>query len=269
MNPRALAGLLTAHGLFFGPFADRVGNNGLARGGARWVKPAILWQRSPVEERSHRNDLLEKLSGSRSLQSTKCASKCKGHAPSSSSGWWRNNVRIEFGLLASQPFSNCFDGALPAALAQGALPNRRHSPTGIEEGLVIESVTLDVATKFRIPELGTGFRNGRISASGMTMPEAAMNKYDRTIFGQHKIRSPRHPPRMKAIPETAGVKAAAQQNLGMRILPSDPRHHPRTGSGVDYIGHFMFLGMSAFGRRSVSADNIGSWSQSFRHEESR
>lgn len=80
----------------------------------------------------------------------------------------------------------------------------------MRKGQVIESVTLDIATKFRIPELGTSFWNGRISASDMAVPETAMNKYDCPIFRQHKIRPTRQRPHMKPIPETPSVKTAAQ-----------------------------------------------------------
>jgi hypothetical protein len=40
---------------------------------------------------------------------------------------------------------------------------------------------------------------------------------------------------VKHEPETKRMKASTHDQLGLRILPPDPRHHPAAGRRIDYI----------------------------------
>ena len=67
----------------------------------------------------------------------------------------------------------------------------------------------------------------------MTMPEAAVYKNDRSVFGENQVRLARQFPVMKPEPKAHRVKPAPYDYLGLGILGLDPGHH----SAADFAAY--------------------------------
>jgi len=73
---------------------------------------------------------------------------------------------------------------LPEALLQGldvtrlAFPYRQHTPAQLLQLGFLSSVTLDVRRKLWQPEILTSLWSRRVTTSGMSMPEAAMDEHN-------------------------------------------------------------------------------------------
>lgn len=68
------------------------------------------------------------------------------------------------------------------------------------------------------PPLCSRFRNNKVSASFMTMPEATMNKYHRMIFLQNNIGPPRKFFGIETITQSLGKKIFPDQNFRLCIF---------------------------------------------------
>ena len=133
--------------------------------------------------------------------------------------------RLELALVPSQPVfdvRSCFH--LPS-IAQRALPDDGHSPSGIEEVTSGPSVSLHVFSKLGLPEVRTRRRSRRVSAPRVPMPEAAMHKTHSFKASEHEVRSTRETPTVKSVSETASVKCPSERELGLRAPVPDSRHH--------------------------------------------
>lgn len=58
------------------------------------------------------------------------------------------------------------------------------------------------------------------------MPEAAVYKNDRTVFGKDEVRVSGQSPIVNPKAEAPSMKAAAQDQFRLRVLPANARHHP-------------------------------------------
>lgn len=76
-------------------------------------------------------------------------------------------------------------------------------------------------------EINVGFRQPKISAILMTMPEITIDKNDSLIFSKDNIRESRQLPVVDAIAQTAREKILTCDNLWLRIFSLN-RHHTAT-----------------------------------------
>lgn len=104
-------------------------------------------------------------------------------------------------------------------------------------GSVLGVVPCNVRREFGLPELRARCGSGRVPASLMPMPEAAVHKDDGAILRQNEVRSAVDLLRMKPEAETARVQCPPESQLGLGVVSPDPRHHPGTGLLVYDIGH--------------------------------
>lgn len=71
---------------------------------------------------------------------------------------------------------------------QGALPNRGHAPTRLDESGAHGAVPHDIGDKFGLPELRARRRGRGEAAPRMAMPEAAMDEQYRSESRKDEIR---------------------------------------------------------------------------------
>ena len=146
-------------------------------------------------------------------------------------------TRLELPLVPSQPVlhhRSCFP--LPS-LAQGALPDDGHSPSGIEEVASVPSVSLHIFRELGLPEVRARRRGRRVSATRMPVPEAAVNEAHGFEASEHEVRSSGEAPIVHSVSETAGVKCPSESELRLRAPAPDPRHHARPGGWIHYVRH--------------------------------
>ena len=73
-------------------------------------------------------------------------------------------------------------------VAQFALPDDDHFPAVPAEFFPVSVIALTRASELRQPVLATGSRGARAWATGMPVPETAVDEHDGAMFGQHDIR---------------------------------------------------------------------------------
>ncbi|RKQ70573.1 hypothetical protein BCL74_2521 [Oceanibaculum indicum] len=141
-------------------------------------------------------------------------------------------------FFCSQPDRQAFRrGFHLFRLPQGALPYRRHAPPVFEESCANGAVSSDVRIELRPPELRPSCRYGRVAATLMSVPEAAMHEDHGAVLWKDKVRSAVNLAEMKPEAETARVQCPPESQLRLGVLSPDPRHHPGTGLLVHDIGH--------------------------------
>ena len=78
---------------------------------------------------------------------------------------------------------------------------------------------------------------GRSPATGMAMPETAVNEARRPETWKDEIGRAGKAPNMKPISEATRVQRSPQGELGFRISDGDARHDARAGGPIHGIGH--------------------------------
>ena len=71
----------------------------------------------------------------------------------------------------------------------------------------------------------------------MTVPEAAMHETDGSEPTKHQVRRSGELPIMQTVPEATRMQRSPKNQLGFRVLATDPRHHPRPNRSINYVGH--------------------------------
>lgn len=69
------------------------------------------------------------------------------------------------------------------------------------------------------------------------VPEAAVGKQDRLVFGKNEIRFAGQAAIMETIAESQRVKALAEDHLRSCVAPPDAGHHPAADLGRNDISH--------------------------------
>lgn len=77
---------------------------------------------------------------------------------------------------------------LHCAVIDLAFPNDKAQPSKSFKLENIACIPSGVAFELVLPELRIAFRHNRVLASGMLMPEAAVNKYRSAVFAKNDIR---------------------------------------------------------------------------------
>ena len=147
-------------------------------------------------------------------------------------------ANLNLKLVGTQPSSQVLRrGLYMFRLAQRAFPYCRHSPTIFEQICANVTVSSDVGIKLRLPEPLAGCRDSCISATLVSMPEAAVNEDHCAMLGKNKVWSTVHPPRMKPETETTRVQRPPEGEFGLGVLSLNSRHHPGTGLLIYDVSH--------------------------------
>src|SRR5689334_18839806 len=91
-------------------------------------------------------------------------------------------------IRSAQPVRD-FDGHSFGAVGapQRTFPDDSGPPAELLKGAPIPGVPDDVSIEFFLPEFPPSGRIGRISATGMPMPEAPMNEYRGMLFFKNDV----------------------------------------------------------------------------------
>ena len=84
---------------------------------------------------------------------------------------------------------------------------------------------------------GAGFGEYKIAASFVSVPEAAVHKDDRFVFGQYDVRMAGKVFYMQAVTKPIGKQELSDQHLGPGVFAFDAAHVEATGGDVVHIGH--------------------------------
>ena len=126
-----------------------------------------------------------------------------------------------------QPVLNRLRGLLDRVL-QGAFPDNSHAPAKSMEHLHMAPVASDISLEFLPPEIFIGLGCGCVAAAFMSVPEAAVDEYNRPVHREHKVGGARQPSHMKSISKTPGEKKEAKCSFRPGVLSANARHHAAT-----------------------------------------
>ena len=138
----------------------------------------------------------------------------------SASGW---NLRLSGG--AADPSNGRGDGlSARLRIPHRALPDRKDPPAFANQQCHLPPIAGPIAAKLLEPKRPSGARNDRQRTPGMPVPEAAVYEYDRRIFWQDDVWSPRQVPSMEAISKPNLVQPSPEQTLRCRVHLTNARH---------------------------------------------
>src|SRR5439155_19362111 len=95
-------------------------------------------------------------------------------------------------------------------------------PSERAERALIPKVASAVFLELRLPKIQTRFRHSTVRASGMAMPEAAVNEDRCAVSREHDIEVSGQTGRMQAIAEAERPEDLPHGPLGLRVLVADP-----------------------------------------------
>lgn len=122
--------------------------------------------------------------------------------------------------------------------AELAFPDADDSPAeGLEFGGLAE-VTGSVGRDFGQPEVGVGFRHGRIAATGVAVPEAAVDEDDGAVLGEDDVGSAGELA-LQAEAQAAGEQELAHQDFGLGVPALDGSHASAALFGGHRVGHVL------------------------------
>lgn len=145
--------------------------------------------------------------------------------------------RLEFAIVRPKPVFQCMDGPRKAVLAERALPHNGDSPTCFEKSPLRAGVPLDIALELGAPEFGSGGGRGRVPATGMAVPETAVDEARHPMAPKDKIRGSGEIPNMESESVSVRVQRPAQRMFRLGVPVRDARHHPRPRGLVDNVDH--------------------------------
>ena len=149
----------------------------------------------------------------------------------------RNRTRVENRGAPAQPLFQFLRDFQRSRCAQSALPYHRDAPASLEQVVAVAPVPFGVLIELGLPELFASSRRGRVPATGVAVPEAAVHKTYGTKLAENDVRCAGESPVVQAIPKSAGVDGSAQIEFRPRVPASDPGHHARSGCTVHYVCH--------------------------------
>lgn len=134
-----------------------------------------------------------------------------------------------------KPINEIFNSIWKAALLQFALPYGSHTPSNVDKALGVLMITANVLIELALPKLTIANWRGRVSASFMPMPEAAMNKDNGSPFGKDNIWRARQAPIMESKAKAFRMECLANEHFGLGVSALDPGHHAGSGFASDNI----------------------------------
>lgn len=122
-------------------------------------------------------------------------------------------------------------------LAQRTFPDNRDSPASLKQVVSVSSVPFRVGMELGLPELRASSRGCRVRATGVPVPETAVDEAYCSELTKHEIGSAGEFPVMQTVSQATGMKSPAESKFRPRIPAADSSHHARTDSLVHYVRH--------------------------------
>ena len=122
-------------------------------------------------------------------------------------------------------------------LTQRTFPDNRDSPASLKQVVSVSSVPFRVGMELGLPELRASSRGCRVRATGVPVPETAVNEAYCSELTKHEIGSAGEFPVMQTVSQATDMKGSAESKFRPRIPAADSSHHARTGSLVHYVRH--------------------------------
>jgi hypothetical protein len=95
---------------------------------------------------------------------------------------------FEIVAVALKPINNLDDNVINEEESCGTFPDNRNAPAKASELISLALMAFDVGSELGNPEVYVSRWYRRVTATGMAMPVATMNKDNGTISGETKIR---------------------------------------------------------------------------------
>lgn len=92
-------------------------------------------------------------------------------------------------------------------------------------------VTLGIASKLSLPEIESALRHSRVSAAGMTVPKATVDKNCQAGLSEHDVGSAGKLLCLEAISQSSGVESASDAQLWLCVAPPNSGHDLRARQG--------------------------------------
>jgi hypothetical protein len=128
--------------------------------------------------------------------------------------------------VAAGEGGDCTKTALQRGEVPGvALPDYPHAPSEFCERAVDLAVAGNVPVEFCLPEVDPSLGGVGEGATGMPVPEAAVDEDRDLPAGQDDVGDARKVAPVEPEPKTKPVQDASDGDLGVRIPSPDPRHH--------------------------------------------
>lgn len=109
--------------------------------------------------------------------------------------------------------------------AKLALPDDEYIPPCLLQSADRCLIPIDIGVELGLPESGARLGEHGVPAAWMTMPEATVYKDAHFKLGQYNVRLSRQILPMQPVTVALGMQEPAHNHFGLRVLPSDPRHH--------------------------------------------
>lgn len=141
-------------------------------------------------------------------------------------------------LIAMQPLLNRLRRVFDR-MFQGTFPDNSHPPAKSAEHFCMADVAVDIPLEFLSPELLVGSGRGRVTATFMSVPEAAVDEYHRPVLREHKVRGTGQRSHMKSISKSSCEKKGTKHSFWPSVLPANTRHHAaalRSGHDAHGLG---------------------------------
>ena len=118
-----------------------------------------------------------------------------------------------------------------------AFPDGVDAPAESAQGCVVPFVADGVSLELLSPPSAFGFRNARVLAVRVEMPEAAVAKNADAPAWQNDIGVAWKIASVQPEAISHGVQQAAHDELGLRVLPANARHQAAALLGGKGVGH--------------------------------
>lgn len=124
-------------------------------------------------------------------------------------------------------------------VAETAFPQAYHAPAEEAQLHGHTHVASLVEVDFSLPELVVGGWEMAVSASFVSMPEAAVDEDGGAVFGQHDVGAAGEAADMDAEAEAIGEQKFAHNDFGAGVLALYRRHAAVTLFGCHSVGHIV------------------------------
>lgn len=118
-----------------------------------------------------------------------------------------------------------------------AFPYLDGPPPEFAKLLQVPQIPLPVSVQLGLPERAVRLRHVGEPAVFVPVPETTPDFHDGPISRENDVRSPGQVLAVELEAEAGTMEEAADEHFGLRILPSDARHHRTAGRGVYDVRH--------------------------------
>lgn len=119
--------------------------------------------------------------------------------------------------------------------AYSALPQLEDAPPMLQQFIAVSDISFHVLVEFQAPEFLARFRDGGVSAMGMSVPKAAVNKNADLMARQHHIGFSWKIFSVQAIPEAMPMQQPPNLHFRGSIAAADASHHARPDFFANYV----------------------------------